>query len=221
MMNGMRSLQRSGLVGEVGVSNYSLARWRAAEHALGARVLSNQVQYSLISGAPENDLLPFAREQGRIIIAFSPLAHGLLSGRYHGASVPGDRVRTMSSHFGPESFARTEQLVMVLREVAAAHSATPAQIALAWVIHHPAVAAIPGASSIEQLESNAAAAEIRLTSAEDRALRAASWWSREAAVQPSRLIRDLSQLKHCARGVPYLAQTAWHDLQHGTGTVPA
>lgn len=221
MMNGMRSLQRSGLVGEVGVSDYSLARWRAAEHALGTRVLSNQVQYSLISGAPENDLLPFALEQGRIIIAFSPLAHGLLSGQYHDAGVPGDRVRRTSSHFGPEGFARTEQLVKVLREVAAAHSATPAQIALAWVIHHPAVAAIPGASSIAQLESNAAAAEIQLTSDDDRALRAASWWSRQAAVQPSRLSRDLSQLKHCARGVPYLAQTAWHDLQHGTGAVPA
>jgi aryl-alcohol dehydrogenase-like predicted oxidoreductase len=47
--------------------------------------------------------------------------------------------------------------------VAAAHSATPAQIALAWVIRHPAVAAIPGASSVEQIEHNAAAAEIDLT----------------------------------------------------------
>ena len=221
MMNGMRSLQRSGLVGEVGVSNYSLARWQAAEHALGTRVLSNQVEYSLVSGEPENDLLPFAREQGRVIIAFSPLAQGLLSARYHGARVPGDRVRATSRHFGPESYARTGQLVKVLREVAAAHSATPAQIALAWVIQHPAVAAIPGASSIEQLDSNAAAADIQLTGDEDRALRAASWWSREAAGQPSRLTRDLSLLRHCASGVPYLAQTAWHDLQHRARPDPA
>ncbi len=220
MMKGMRSLQRSGLVGEVGVSDYSLARWRAAEHALGTRILSNQVQYNLLSRAPESDLLPFAREQGRVIIAFSPLAHGLLSGRYHGASVPGDRVRATSSHFGPESFARTGQLVQVLREVAAAHSATPAQIALAWVIQHPAVAAIPGASSVEQLESNAAAAEIQLTGDEDRALRAASRWSRETAAQPPRLRRDLSLLRHCASGVPHLARTAWRDLQHGAGAVP-
>jgi aryl-alcohol dehydrogenase-like predicted oxidoreductase len=58
--------------------------------------------------------------------------------------------------------------------VADAHSASPAQIALAWVLHHPAVAAIPGASSIEQLESNVAAAEIELTDDEYQALRAAS-----------------------------------------------
>jgi aryl-alcohol dehydrogenase-like predicted oxidoreductase len=62
----------------------------------------------------------------------------------------------------------------VLREVADAHSATPAQIALAWVIRHPAVAAIPGASSIEQLESNVAAADVDLADDEYEALRAAS-----------------------------------------------
>ena len=62
----------------------------------------------------------------------------------------------------------------MLREVADAHGATPAQIALAWVIRNPAVAAIPGASSVEQLESNVAAAEIELSDEEDQALRAAS-----------------------------------------------
>lgn len=56
----------------------------------------------------------------------------------------------------------------VLREVAAAHAVTPAQAALAWVIRHPSVAAIPGASSVEQLESNLAAAEIDLTADETR-----------------------------------------------------
>src|SRR6204780_2262148 len=60
IMRGMRALQRVGLVGEVGVSNYSLARWQAAEQALGQRVLTNQVSYSLVSRSPERDLLPFA-----------------------------------------------------------------------------------------------------------------------------------------------------------------
>ena len=58
--------------------------------------------------------------------------------------------------------------------MARAHSVTPAQIALAWVIHHPAVVAIPGASSVEQMESNAAAADIRLTDDQYQALQAAS-----------------------------------------------
>ena len=65
----------------------------------------------------------------------------------------------------------------MLREVAKAHSATPAQIALAWVIQHPVVVAIPGASSVEQLESNIAAAEIQLADDEYQALQTASAWS--------------------------------------------
>ena len=69
---------------------------------------------------------------------------------------------TASPLFLPDNLDRAGDLIAVLREVAGAHSATPAQIALAWAIHHPAVVAIPGASSVEQLESNAAAAEIEL-----------------------------------------------------------
>jgi aryl-alcohol dehydrogenase-like predicted oxidoreductase len=218
IMNGMRSLQHSGLISEVGVSNYSVPRWCAAERALGSRILSNQVSYSLVDQGPEDDLLPFALERGRIIIAFSPLAHGLLSGRYHERNLPTDEVRATSPHFQPESFARTEKLMEVLREVAAAHAATPAQIALAWVVRHPAVTAIPGASSIEQLESNAAAAEIDLTADEDQALRAASPGPPESGQRPPGLRRNLSMARHCAYGGKRLAKTLWHDFRYQTGT---
>jgi aryl-alcohol dehydrogenase-like predicted oxidoreductase len=166
IMRGMRALQRVGLVGEVGVSNYSLERWRAAEEALGGRVLSNQVQYSLVHRSPERDLLPYAQATGHVVIAYSPLAQGLLSGKYDRGSRPSNRVRTASPLFLPENLERAGPLITALREVADAHSATPAQVALAWVIHRPAVIAIPGASSLEQLESNVAAAEIELTDRE-------------------------------------------------------
>jgi aryl-alcohol dehydrogenase-like predicted oxidoreductase len=219
IMKGMRSLQHSGLISEVGVSNYPVRRWRAAERWLGGRILSNQVPYSLVDRAPESDLLPFALEHGRMIIAFSPLAHGLLSGRYHGQSPPTDKVRATSGHFQPESFARTRTLMEVLREVAAAHAATPAQIALAWAIRHPAVAAIPGASSVEQVESNVAAAEIDLTADEDQALRAALPWRGEPGPQRSRLRRDVAAARHCARGGNYLAKTLWQDLRYRTAAV--
>jgi len=174
IMRGMRALQRVGLVGEVGVSNYSLDRWRAAETALGSRVLSNQVRYSLIARSPERDLIPFAESDGHIVIAYSPLAQGLLSGKYHRDSRPSNRVRAVSPLFLPESLERAEGLIAALRAVADAHAASPAQIALAWAIHRPAVVAIPGASSVEQLESNVAAAEIELTDDEYQALLAAS-----------------------------------------------
>jgi len=174
IMRGMRALQRVGLVGEVGVSNYSLARWRAAEDALGTRVLSNQVRYNLVDRGPERELLPHAESAGRLVIAYSPLAQGLLSGRYQADSPPANRVRAANPLFLPENLRRAGDLIAVLREVADAHSATPAQIALAWVIRHPAVVAIPGASSVQQMESNAAAADITLTEDQYQALEAAS-----------------------------------------------
>jgi aryl-alcohol dehydrogenase-like predicted oxidoreductase len=119
-------------------------------------------------------LLPYAETQDRVIIAYSPLAQGLLSGRYDANHRPANRVRGANPLFLPENLDRAAGLIATLREVADAHSASPAQIALAWVIRHPAVTAIPGASSVEQLESNVAAAEIELSDSEYAALSAAA-----------------------------------------------
>lgn len=217
IMRGMRSLQRAGLVSEVGVSSFSLEHWRAAEDALGTRVLSNQIAYSLVARSPERDLLPFAESSGHVIIASSPLAQGLLSGRYHGANRPTNRIRAASPFFHPEGLERTYELITALREVADAHSATPAQIALAWTIHSPAVAAIPGASSVRQLESNVAAADIELADDEYQALTMASaqFCPTEAPdASPLRqLHRNLSALKHSAVGGCLLTKTIWNDYK--------
>ena len=170
IMRGMRSLQRTGLVDEVGVSNYSLKRWIAAEAALGSRVLTNQVRYSLADRRPERDLVPYAHVHHRVIIAYSPLAQGLLSGRYDASNRPANRVRANSALFLPENLDRAAGLITLLREIGQAHSATPAQIALAWLIRDPVVVAIPGASTVAQLESNVAAADIDLSDTEYHAL---------------------------------------------------
>jgi aryl-alcohol dehydrogenase-like predicted oxidoreductase len=137
-------------------------------------VLSNQVRYSLADRAPEKDLLPFAAGAGRVVIAYSPLAQGLLSGRYDRSHRPANRVRASNPLFLPENLDRANELIVALREVADAHHATAAQVALAWVIRHPAVTAIPGASTVEQLEGNVAAADIDLSDDEYAALSAAS-----------------------------------------------
>jgi aryl-alcohol dehydrogenase-like predicted oxidoreductase len=212
LMRGMRSLQRAGVIAEVGVSNYSLARWRAAEESLGSRVLSNQVEYSLVHRSPEHELLPFAESHHRVVIAFSPLAMGLLSGKYHGTAPPTNLVRAANPLFGPESLARTSELISVLREVADAHSATPAQIALAWVIHSPAVVAIPGAATVEQLESNVAAAEITLADDEYFALRQASArFGGDQADAPEPGPSTRLAARHSLRCGWYVAKTVWRD----------
>ena len=219
IMRGMRSLQESGLVGEVGVSSYPLERWRAAERLLCSRVVSNQVGYNLVERSPEQDLIPFAESHGHVVIAFSPLAQGLLSGKYHGASRPTNRVRVANPLFHPANLESTSDLIAVLREVADAHAAAPAQVALAWVIRRSAVAAIPGASSVEQLESNVAAAEIELTDDEYQALsKASAQFCPTVKGAPrhrslSTVRHNLASLKHVSKGGVFLAQTARHDYK--------
>jgi aryl-alcohol dehydrogenase-like predicted oxidoreductase len=221
LMRGMRSLRNRGLVGEVGVSSYSLRRWQLADAALGGSILSNQVQYSLLDHSAECELLPFAASHDRVIIAFSPLAQGLLSGTFHGSAAPADQVRRGNSLFAPENIERTQELIDLLRDVASAHSATPAQIALAWVIRHPSVTAIPGASSLDQLESNVAAAEIELTNDEYEALRKASLKVGAVTTATAWDQPILPALKHTARGAWYVAKTARHDYQTGARSEPS
>ena len=166
IMPGMRDLLDSGNIGAAGVSNYSLSRWQLADAALGRPVISNQVQFSLARPGALDDQVPFAERENRIVIAYSPLAQGLLGGKYGLDNRPGG-VRATNSLFGTENLRRIEPLLATLREVAADVDAKPAQVALAWLISLPGVVAIPGASSVEQLEFNVAAADIEL-SAESR-----------------------------------------------------
>jgi aryl-alcohol dehydrogenase-like predicted oxidoreductase len=172
-MGGMRRLVADGVVRHVGVSNYSLSGWKAAEKALGQPVISNQVQYSLVARKPDRDLVPYAGSEDRIVIAYSPLGQGLLSARYDASNVPSG-VRSGNALFLPDNLRAAGPLLDALREIGAAHDATPAQVALAWVIRRPNVVAIPGASSVRQLEQNVAAADIELSDEEDRRLTAAS-----------------------------------------------
>lgn len=168
-MPGLRQLLEEDRIGAAGVSNYSLERWRAADEALGRPVVSNQVQFSLAHAGPLDDLVPFAEQEERVVIAYSPLAQGLLGGRYGVDNRPGG-VRAVNPLFGTENLRRFEPLLAVLRQVADAHDAQPAQIALAWLVALPRVVVIPGASSVEQVEFNAGAAEIDLAADEQAAL---------------------------------------------------
>jgi aryl-alcohol dehydrogenase-like predicted oxidoreductase len=162
-MDGMRRLQQAGVITAVGVSNFSLARWKAAEAALGTPVLSNQVQYSLVARKPDAELVPYAQRNDRLVIAYSPLGMGLLSGRYDAEHPPRGSARLNNSLFLPDNLERARPLIDAVREIATAHDATPTQVALAWVVQHPNVVAIPGASSVAQLEANAAAADLNLS----------------------------------------------------------
>jgi aryl-alcohol dehydrogenase-like predicted oxidoreductase len=158
VMQSLRPLVGEGLVRRVAVSNYDVDAWREAERALRAPVIANQVRFSLADPSPLRDLVPYAAANDRLVVAYSPLAQGLLAVDRDWGQVRGFR-RTMRSTRRTTGF---EPLAAAVRAIAAAHDATPTQVALAWVLAHPNTIAIPGARTIEQLESNAAAADIVL-----------------------------------------------------------
>jgi aryl-alcohol dehydrogenase-like predicted oxidoreductase len=173
-MDGMRRLQDAGLVRNVGVSNFSATRWQRAESLLGRPVVSNQVQYSLLYRKPDLENVPYAQAADRLVIAYSPLAQGVLGGRYDASNPPPGPARRNNPLCLPENLERATPLIRALRRVASVHDATPAQVALAWLIARPNVVAIPGASSVEQLRHNVAAADLDLDEKELEELTAES-----------------------------------------------
>ena len=156
-----RRLMDRGVIRHAGVSNHSLGEWQACDDALGGPVLSNQVRFSLLHREPERELVPWAQSNGRIVIAYSPLGQGGLAGAYRQRAP--SNFRRFRGDFSAEARLRREPLAMALLAIGNRHEATPAQIALAWLVHKPNVVAIPGASSVRQLEENVAAADIVLS----------------------------------------------------------
>lgn len=174
-MNAMADLVAEGKVRTVGVSNFSAARMRSAHRALAARgipLVSNQMPYSLLNRRLETSgVLDAARELGITIIAYSPLAQGLLTGKFHrdpelAAARPGPR-RWLKG-FRRRGLERSRPLVTALEAIARDHGATPAQVALNWLVHAhgECVVAIPGATRVEQAKENAGAVEFELGPAE-------------------------------------------------------
>ena len=161
-MRAIRQLMDDGQVHQVGVSNFGREQWEEAESALGRPVISNQVQYHLLERRQGRNLLPYAHEQERIVIAYSPLAQGLLGGKYGAGNVPQD-LRANFGIFNGDSLKRAPAVLEVLNEVGSHYGATPAQVALAWLLLDSQVMVIPGARSVAQLEANAAAADLQLT----------------------------------------------------------
>jgi aryl-alcohol dehydrogenase-like predicted oxidoreductase len=171
VMQSVRPLVDGGIVRHAGVSNFTLAQWQEAERALRRHVVANQVQFSLAATGPADDLIPWAAANGRVVVAYSPLGQGVLAGR---SSMPGGGGFTRPQGRMASRRPGIEELREAIDEVATAHGATPAQVSLAWVLAHPNTIAIPGARTVEQLEQNAAAADLELDEGEVRRLTTAA-----------------------------------------------
>jgi aryl-alcohol dehydrogenase-like predicted oxidoreductase len=173
----LASAQAEGIVAAVGVSNYSEKETRAMDAALrrrGLRLASNQVEFSLLRTMPLRvGLVHTCRDLGVVVLAYSPIGQGRLTGKYSAAHPPPGR-RTFSAH----PWAEVDAVVTELRRIGAAHDdRTPSQVALAYLIAKGAVP-IPGAKNREQAEQNAGSLGWRMTDEELANLDAVSLYGR-------------------------------------------
>jgi aryl-alcohol dehydrogenase-like predicted oxidoreductase len=172
-LGALDDLVRAGKVRYVGASNYSgwhlLKALGIAERDRLPRFVSEQIFYSLQARDAEYELVPAAIDQGLGILVWSPLAGGLMSGKYRrGQSGPeGSRHLTEWDEPPVRDENQLYDTVDVLVDIAEARGASPAQMALAWLLHRPAVTSvIIGARTEEQLSDNLGAADLELTEQE-------------------------------------------------------
>jgi aryl-alcohol dehydrogenase-like predicted oxidoreductase len=168
-MDAMADLVAAGKIRSVGVSNYNPQRMRRAHRQLEKRGLplaANQVLFSLLDRSIEsNGILETAKELGVTIIAYTPLASGLLSGKYHKNP---ELLKKKPFYWRGQlqrGMEKSRPLVQALEEIGARYGATPAQVALNWVIHFhgEAIVTIPGATNVRQAEESAGAMKFKLT----------------------------------------------------------
>ena len=158
----MNELQEKGKIRAIGVSNFSCAQLEEA--ARYARIDSLQSPYSLIWRHIERDAMSYCRENNISMLAYSPMAQGLLTGKFaQGHEFEKGDHRAKNRLFEPENFQRVRQALDSLRPIAEKNAASLAQLALAWVISNAGTCAIAGARNADQVIQNARAAEIVLS----------------------------------------------------------
>jgi len=174
-MKTMKRLVKLGKIRSVGISNFNLAKTKAAREALSPLDLaSNQVKYNLIDRKIETDLLPYAQGSNITIIAHTPLARSLLSGKYTLQHKPASLAQAASPRFSSRNLSRMNNLQQTLSSIAQAHNKTAAQVALNWLIGRQNVVAIPGTKTARHVESSAGAVGWRLTENEKQQLESAA-----------------------------------------------
>jgi aryl-alcohol dehydrogenase-like predicted oxidoreductase len=166
-MRAMEKLIQQGKIDHIGVSNFNARQVKAAQEALlSHEIVSNQVKYNLIDRKVEDKIVPYAQSISQTIIAYSPLAQGLLTGKYHRSNRPQTRIMIRGSRASPWNLDRIGRLVDDLRIIGSKYDKTPSQVALNWLMKRARVAVIPGAKSPAQVEENCGAANWRMSQTE-------------------------------------------------------
>jgi aryl-alcohol dehydrogenase-like predicted oxidoreductase len=163
-MREMEGLVREGKVRHIGVSNFNVKQLEAARSYLSREdVVSNQIHYNLIRRKPERDgMVAYAKKEGVTIIAYSPIAQGILTGKYNPGKRPGG-MRRFQGRFTRGSLRKASTFLKILDRVARSNDCTMGQTSLAWLLKDPNVVVIPGAKNPRQVRENMGTNECRLT----------------------------------------------------------
>jgi myo-inositol catabolism protein IolS len=161
-MRALIALKQQGKIRAIGVSNFSSTQ--IAEARQYGEIESVQPPYSLFWRQADDDLTPYCKEHNLTILAYSPLAQGLLSGRFtREHHFPAGEFRSHHKLCQPEHYERVQQALDRLRPIAAHHEITLSQLALAWLIARPQTMAIAGARTADQVVDNAKAMQVKLS----------------------------------------------------------
>ncbi len=170
-LDALNDCVRAGKVRYIGVSNLpaweiAKALWISDKRNL-ARFESIQAYYSIAGRDLEREIVPLANDQRLAILPWSPLAGGLLSGKFSRDGKAPEGTRRAAFDFPPVDRDRAFRIVDVMRPIAQAHETSVARVALAWLLHQPHVTSvIIGAKTREQLQDNLAATSLKLTAEE-------------------------------------------------------
>ena len=161
-LEAMNELKEKGKIRAIGVSNFSCAQLEEA--ARYARIDSLQSPYSLFWRHIERDTMSYCRENNITMLAYAPMAQGLLTGKFaQGHEFEKGDHRVKNKLFEPKNFQRARQAIDRLRPIAEENTASLAQLALAWVISHAGTCAIAGARNADQVVQNTRAADLILS----------------------------------------------------------
>ena len=164
-MRAMNDLKAKGKIRAIGVSNFS--RIQLEEAAKYARIDSLQLPYSLFWRHVEKDAMPYCVNNNITILAYSPMAQGILTGKFGpDHTFPRGDHRSKNKLLMPENSHRVHQALAKLRPIAQQHGVSLGQLALAWVIAQPNSCAIAGARNSAQVLQNAKGAELHLSAAD-------------------------------------------------------
>ena len=186
----VKDLIQQGKVRHFGLSEAGVQTIRRAHKVQPVAALQNE--YSLWFRDPENEVLAALEELGIGLVAYSPLGKGFLTGKIdENTSFDSSDFRNIVPRFTPEARKANQALVDLLRQISERKKATPAQIALAWLLaQKPWIVPIPGTTKLHRLEENLAAVEIELTPADLREIDgAASKITVQGARYPERLAK--------------------------------